>query len=357
MACLNGNYTYPSPPEGDYSSFSENFVRADSKGAIALWSATGLGLAAAHDYLNKGLFEAIFFDDIAQLGLATSQAKLYLYTHTGGYRDQIDTFLLFGDPASRLNVAESDVSLNQAVGTSGTPQQGDQITYTLSFSNTGQATAHNVVVSDALPAALIDPIIVSTGTAIAQRAGSSLVWDIADLPAGQSGVITISATIDPEFAGALLNPVTISTSARESNLLNNAPDPLATMFEIYDGAPTAVDLISFTATPVSNTIVVAWQTANELSSLGFNLYRAPESNAIETKLNATLIPAQSPGSTTGAAYTHIDSTANPGETYRYWLESVDSHGTTTLHNPVSATLAIAQPTVHQIFLPFVVSNP
>ena len=206
-------------------------------------------------------------------------------------------YLLFGDPASatqRCRVRRRPDSGRQYIRHATARRN---ITYTLSFSNTGLATAHNVVISDVLPAALIDPIIVSTGAAIVQQAGSSLVWDVADLPAGQSGIITISATIDPEFAGALLNAVTISTSARESNLSNNAPDPSATMFQIHDGAPTAVDLISFTARRSPIPLSVTWETANELSSLGFNLYRATESNAIETKLNATLIPAQSPGST------------------------------------------------------------
>jgi hypothetical protein len=104
MACSDGYYIIPSDASRDLSSTAEAVVRAPGKGAIASWSATGLGLAGVHDYLNKGLFEAIFFDDVIELGPATTQGKLYLYSRTSGYRDQIDEYTLFGDPALRLNV-------------------------------------------------------------------------------------------------------------------------------------------------------------------------------------------------------------------------------------------------------------
>jgi hypothetical protein len=104
MTCLDGYFIHPSPPGLDYSSLGESIVRAPGKGAVASWSPTGLGVASGHDFLNKGLFEAIFFDDVVQLGPATRRAKLYLYSNTAGYRELIDTYALFGDPALRLNV-------------------------------------------------------------------------------------------------------------------------------------------------------------------------------------------------------------------------------------------------------------
>lgn len=355
MACLNGNYIFPSPPGGDYSSFSEKFVLAEDKGAIALWSATGLGLASAHDYLNKGLFEAVFLDDVSQLGLATWQAKMYLYTQTGGgYSDQIDTYLLFGDPALQLNVLASDLSLTQAVNTSRLPEPGDTITYTLRYTNTDLATAHRVVISDTLSAALSDPVFSSSGTNIAQRPGSAIVWDVADLPAGQGGTITLSARLDPSFSGPLANVVSISTSTREADTANNAPDPLATLLHIYNGAPTSVELVSFAATPGGSTTVLTWETASELNVLGFNLYRAPEHDPNRIKLNTTVIPVQVPGSSQGATYTYTDDDAVPDTTYLYWLESITTDGISTLYDPISVTVSSEQPGAYQIFLPFVV---
>jgi hypothetical protein len=105
MTCLEGYFIVPSSTSYDYSSVGEAIVRVPEKGAIASWSPTGMSVAAGHDYLNKGLFEAIFFDNVTvRLGPATTQGKLYLYSNTAGYRDLLDTYILFGDPATKLNV-------------------------------------------------------------------------------------------------------------------------------------------------------------------------------------------------------------------------------------------------------------
>ena len=46
-----------------------------------------------------------------------------------------------------------------------------------------------------------------------------------------------------------------------------------------------------------------------------------------------------PGSPQGHAYTWTDAAVEPGATYWYWLEDVDLSGATTLHGPISATVA------------------
>ncbi|MBN1978812.1 MAG: hypothetical protein JW918_15550 [Anaerolineae bacterium] len=105
MTCMEGYFVIPSSTNRDYSSLGEAIVRASGKGAIASWSPTGLGVALGHDYLNKGLFEAIFLDNVTvRLGPATTQGKLFLYSSTGSYGDLLDTYVLFGDPALELNV-------------------------------------------------------------------------------------------------------------------------------------------------------------------------------------------------------------------------------------------------------------
>jgi hypothetical protein len=103
-------------------------------------------------------------------------------------------------------------------------------------------------------------------------------------------------------------------------------------------APTAVDLVSFTATPARSTIHVEWETATEIDNLGFNLYRAESAGGPWTQLNESLIPTQVPGSPVGAIYTFEDSNVQTGVTYFYRLEDVDVHGQSTFHGPVDATL-------------------
>jgi hypothetical protein len=104
MTCQDGYFIHPSPSGSDSSSLGESMVRASGGGAVASWSPAGMGVASGHDFLNQGLYEAIFFDAVKQLGPAATQAKLHLYQETGSYRDLIDTYVLFGDPALELNV-------------------------------------------------------------------------------------------------------------------------------------------------------------------------------------------------------------------------------------------------------------
>ena len=221
MTCLDGYYIHPSSPTYDYSSIGEAFARVPGKGAIASWSPTGLGIATGHDYLNQGLFAAIFQDDVTQLGPATTLGKAYLFANTGGYRELIDSYILFGDPATELNVLPADVQLTKASPIKTELSPGDTITYTLSYTNTGPATAHHVVVTDMLPAALISPTVTLNGFTLPLQAGNKLVWNVADLAINEGGTITVTATLSPTFTGILTNTASITTTARETNTANN----------------------------------------------------------------------------------------------------------------------------------------
>jgi uncharacterized repeat protein (TIGR01451 family) len=221
MTCLDGYFTHPSPPGEDRSCLGESIVRAEGGGAIASWSPTGLGLSMGHDILDEGLFKAVFYQDVTQLGPSTTQAKLYLYANSGGYRDLIDTYVLFGDPALALSLPRPDVGIVKAVEPERGVKPGDVITYTLSYTNAGPGIVHDIVLTDTLPSPLVNPSVLSSGAVITPRVGSRFVWDVADLLAGEGGTITITATIAPTFTGLLTNAASIATSASESTLDNN----------------------------------------------------------------------------------------------------------------------------------------
>jgi len=105
----------------------------------------------------------------------------------------------------------------------------------------------------------------------------------------------------------------------------------------FNGTPTSVDLLSFTATGVKKAIVLNWETASETDNLGFNLYRATSEKGKKSKVNAELIPTNVyPGSPVGAKYEYTDPVTRKNVTYFYWLEDVDIYGGTELHGPVSA---------------------
>jgi hypothetical protein len=100
MTCLTGYFVYPGN-----ASLEEVNVRTAGKGALASWSPTGQGLAQGHDFLDRGFFEALAQHGAGQLGVLTMAGQSYLWVNAGGgHRDLIDTFVVLGDPAARLQV-------------------------------------------------------------------------------------------------------------------------------------------------------------------------------------------------------------------------------------------------------------
>jgi hypothetical protein len=101
MTCREGQYQNPDPLENNQEALGEVITRASGKGAIASWSPTGLGVAGGHDILNRGFLDAIFKNGKQTIGQATNEGKFDLWT-IGGYQELLDTYILFGDPATEM---------------------------------------------------------------------------------------------------------------------------------------------------------------------------------------------------------------------------------------------------------------
>jgi hypothetical protein len=122
---------------------------------------------------------------------------------------------------------------------------------------------------------------------------------------------------------------------------------------VPDGEPgcaydlvTAITLASFTAEPAGmGSVRLNWETAVEIDSAGFNLYRATTTNGPYTRINPLLIAATGAGG--GASYSYIDAPPGSG-VYYYELEEVDVYGESTFHGPVSVAFLTSWP---RIFLP------
>lgn len=102
MTCQDGYFINPSGAT-DASALAEVLLRSAAKGAIASWSPSGLGVASGHDILEKGLLDALLKEDVFEIGAAVTQSKYGLYATSSAFRDLIDTYVLFGDPATPLN--------------------------------------------------------------------------------------------------------------------------------------------------------------------------------------------------------------------------------------------------------------
>jgi len=102
LDCLDGYWFYPqlntSNPRGQ--SVIELLVRTQEKGAVAAFAPTGLGVATAHDTLQRGFYTYIFGSNSPwRLGAASLKAKLKVYQDTPLHVDLVHTYTIFGDPA------------------------------------------------------------------------------------------------------------------------------------------------------------------------------------------------------------------------------------------------------------------
>jgi hypothetical protein len=103
MSCLTGYFGGLGSWENP--SLMEALLRAENKGAAAALMPTGETDTGGQHILNTALFEALFTDDIRQLGPAIAAAKQTLLANGGDQYEQTSaTFLLFGDPAMTLKI-------------------------------------------------------------------------------------------------------------------------------------------------------------------------------------------------------------------------------------------------------------
>jgi hypothetical protein len=102
-----------------------------------------------------------------------------------------------------------------------------------------------------------------------------------------------------------------------------------------EGPPTVVTLSAFTAAWDGGVVLVAWETAMEIDTLSFNVWRSIAADGAYTQVNEALIPSASPGGVWGGAYAYVDFDVIPGVTYYYKLEELEVGGARNWYGPVS----------------------
>jgi hypothetical protein len=98
LNCLNANFSLPV----GYS-LAELFALSPNKGAFGVFAPTNLGYLGEHRMIDEALFKLIFEKNVRSLGELVTQSKIS--AHSAGASDEVlETFVLIGDPASRLKV-------------------------------------------------------------------------------------------------------------------------------------------------------------------------------------------------------------------------------------------------------------
>ncbi|RAJ08678.1 putative repeat protein (TIGR01451 family), partial [Chitinophaga skermanii] len=130
-------------------------------------------------------------------------------------------------PTAVIPVA--DVKISKTVDST-TIDAGNELVFTLTATNDGLSTAHNVVVTDTLPAGYT---FVSSTPTNAYNATTG-IWAIDSLESGASAELKIRATVKP--AGEYLNKAMISATEKDPVLHNNRDSVSVTVVPVVDVA-------------------------------------------------------------------------------------------------------------------------
>jgi uncharacterized repeat protein (TIGR01451 family) len=219
----------------------------------------------------------------------------------------------------------SPIVLNKsAVGQGGGATIGPNnlITYTLSVRNTSAAIVSNIVVSDPLPSGVS---YIEGSASPAATSTNPMVWRIASIPANSEVTVTFVVRVSGPIAASVRNVAYVAVA--DGTLISDQDD--ADMV----ARPTAVSLNDFAARWLNGGgAEVTWTTALELNTLGFTVYRSDlTTRDSAVKVSGQLIPAKG---ASGGAYRFVDTTAQPGVAYHYWLAETEIDGRVNEYGPV-----------------------
>jgi large repetitive protein len=251
-------------------------------------------------------------------------------------------------------IAAPDLQLNKSDGGI-LVLLGAPITYTLTYTNVGAIAATGVVITETVPANTIFSSSASLPTlwscADGAPAGTACTTTIGTVAGGGTGSVRFAAIVNgslPPGVTQIINTAVIGddgASGADPTLGDNTGSDAAQLH------PTAIMLVSFTATSDGDTIVVRWVTSAELNTWGFQLYRSTDG----TREHAVRVTPQlilGTGRGQGASYSWIDTTTETGVRYTYWLQEIEVDRTTYEYGPASAAREPAASRYH-VFLPFV----
>ncbi len=233
-------------------------------------------------------------------------------------------------------------------------QPGETIRFTLNYTNRGNRDAIGVLILETVPEHV--QFNQAAGTPgwdcpDGEQAGQGCIYSIGALAAGDSGSVVFAVTLDadlPNFVDQIRNIAVIAGSGIELDIDNNQTSSSVDVLR-----PTAVDLVSFTATAQNDsTLLLEWVTSAERNSWGFLVHRSTDltwKNAV--RVNPRMIESTG-DEETGAYYAYADTLVVPAVTYYYWLQELEIDGGTNVYGPISGKIGGAgRPSGAIVFLP------
>jgi uncharacterized repeat protein (TIGR01451 family)/LPXTG-motif cell wall-anchored protein len=144
--------------------------------------------------------------------------------------------------------AAADLSITK-VGTPDPVTAGDDLTYTITYSNAGPSSAIDVVVIDTLPTG-VTFVSATPDTGSCSEASGVVTCPVGNLGAGSGGSIQIVVAVPSNAqSGSITNEVTVSSSTPDPTPGNNAT--VAALEVVAEGTTTTTTTPSSTTTTVS----------------------------------------------------------------------------------------------------------
>ena len=202
------------------------------------------------------------------------------------------------------------------------------ITYVLVLTNTGQIPLTNVRLVDTAP--LGTQYITGSAVPAPSSPPLPLVWVVPTLGVGSSFTAQFTVRV---------TPVTGTLAITNSAIVSSDQTPVTeTNIVVHPFRETAIQLLSFTATPQQNgNVLVRWVTGAEINTYGFHLYRSTDGNRNNAvRVTDQIILSQGWGQG-GAIYQWVDTGTQSGVTYTYWLQETELDGDQLEYGPVSTS--------------------
>lgn len=192
--------------------------------------------------------------------------------------------------------------------------------FTITVTNNGPTAAIGCVVTDQWPSVLSYTNHWSTkGT----YDSTTRLWTIGTLAPGSGAMLVITGLTHYVAQGTTItNTAWVWSSSYETNMNNNTGGVSVTTLAVLSRLEAYED---------GGSVVVEWETASEVGTAGFYLYRIGADRS-RIRINSRLL-ASVPGVHQGSVYRLADKGATPGRVCEYELEEIESGGRLNVYGP------------------------
>ena len=180
----------------------------------------------------------------------------------------------------------------------------------------------------------------------------NITWNPGTVSANSSVDLIYDIDVNPSTPGQRIRvtgtPASNGTTATYVDETGNTTQAIATYtygplceLAVTEGAdilPTLASISWFTTFTQDGKVVLSWDTASEIGTAGFYLFRKDDRTDQYVRVNSNLLPGLIT-SPRGGTYRYIDEGAQPGATYIYYLVEIEQRGGRRIHGPFTVTPA------------------